>query len=641
MAYQNPLSGCPPFYHPYASANIAANPQSYLPNQAATVGDHSSLPNYISALNTLHGRVAVLETALAQAMSDKIAAEHAAQYVLKFIAKDRRGSINSSNHEKELKLEREVRAVNAENADLRSQLRKAILLQEGVMRSQGAKYTSNTETGVSPISPTAVSKAPFSVPTTNPTLVDLMDLEDMPDLDFSVGSSTSDDNLEQLNNYVQTPPRIDLVTRVLARSDKHTKLEQNMPHFVRRFVQDSFEESATLASGDHSPYYEQNCTPSDSFVTKHSQIYTGPQAEPANSFLTKILADRIYSKDHHTKPISQSYETGGSETKLDFEVLPEERFVPISETQLHGTRSLKQQPSISNETNLSTTETQPLAPNNGLFGHTNHLGQSFDGATYGPSELFSCPDDRENAIKEHQYSAGFQECRFPDLFRYGIRYEPPVCQTTTFKMVSIMNLPRDMTLNELMSKIRGGTVVSCNLLDTTSITGRFSALVRFLHEHEALAYDDFAAAHPIVFHGVRAHITTIKTPSWPLSLPLSKAIFNHHHTRCLEVVNFPRKITRAHLTRELRSSAVEYMQIRKDGILELRFSSIEHAGRAYGLLTTFRTYRQCGVSFAKDPCALPLDTLIESLERGRDEISDELDHQLNEDEKKNLLACAV
>ncbi|MCJ1402147.1 hypothetical protein MMC11_005366 [Xylographa trunciseda] len=595
------------------------------------MGDQASLPNYMATLNALHHRNAVLETNLAQAMSEKMAAEHATQYVLKLIATNRCASVESSGHEEKLRLEREIRVLNAENANLRMQLHESILHQEMPLRSRDATHSANPDTGTSSTYPIAVSREPSSVLRRDPTLVDLMDLEELPGLDHSAGSSTSDDDLEQLNKYVQTPPRIDFVTKARDISNQHTDSEQNT-HFVRRFLQDSFEGTATQASEEHSSNCEQHSIPNDQPIGKTSQVYSDLQETTANSFLDRILAERVYSMDHYTEAGTWSHKFADSEKNLDIEVLPGKSVVTTLQIQPEEPCSPKQESATANETKLSITE---------RHGNTAPSEQLSTGATCGPSELFSSRADREHAIKEHQFSAGFQECRFPDMFRYGIRYEPPANQTNIFKMVSIMNLPTDISLNELMSKIRGGTVVSCRLLDTTKITGRFSALVRFLHEHEALAYDEFAAAHPIVFRGSRAYTAMVKTPSWPLSLPHDKAIFNHQHTRCLEVVNFPRKISPAQLTRDLRYGAIEHKEMRKDGILELRFASIDHAGRAYGLLTTSYTYRQCGISFGKDPCTLPLDTLIEPLEEGHDGGINEFVHQLNGDEKKNLLAYSV
>ena len=329
-----------------------------------------------------------------------------------------------------------------------------------------------------------------------------------------------------------------------------------------------------------------------------------------NSILDQTIADRIYSENHHPKTTFQSYDIGCSKKNQDSKVISGDSFVASSELPDHRMQTTMQELPIAKQTTPRTTEAQPLARNNGSSPRVKLSEQTFEAATCGPTEIFSCRANREHAIKEHQYSAGSQERRFPDIFRYGIHYEPPTSEPNPFKMVSIMNLPIEISLEELMGKIRGGTVVSCNLLDTKSITGRFSALVRFLHGHEALAYDEFAAAHPIIFRGLRAHVTIVKTPSYPLSMPHTKAILNHHHTRCLEVVNFPPNIPRARLNHDLHPQAIEHMHKRTDGILEMRFSSIDHAGRAFGVLNTFREYRQCGVCFSEDPCALSLETLM-------------------------------
>ncbi|MCJ1286623.1 hypothetical protein MMC26_005969 [Xylographa opegraphella] len=609
---------------------MTQNQHPYLPNQAATMSDQAHTPKYTNTLNTLHRRIAVLETELAQAVSDKIAAEHAMQYVLKLVATDRRCIMASSGSVEEMRLECEVRSVNAENAYLRSQLRKVVLPQKMTSHSEDAEYNANPETGASSICPNAVSGVSSVPQGTNTALVDLMDLEEIPGLDRSTGSSTSDDDIEQLNHYVRTIPPIDLVTKECSVPEVYKEPEQNETHFVRRFVQNSFGDAATLTVGDQSSVFEQDYTSNDLLVLGTSESCNGLR-RPIVDSLDKNIAERRYSKDIYPEHASDNYKVGGAKTTVNAEVPAGVDFTTTLESLSHGTHSLEQELSIANETALSIIDPQLPPQSHDMFAD----------ATCGPSKLFTCVTDRESAIKNHRALTGFQECRFPDLFRCGIRYEPPASQTNTFRMVSIMNLPIDISLKELMAKIRGGTVVSCNLLDTRSITGTFSALVRFLHEHEALAYDDFAAAHPISFRGLRAQITIVKTPSWPLSLPHTKAIFNHHHTRSLEVVNFPRNVPPAQLTRDLRTHPIEHMQMRKDGILELKFSSIDHAGRAFGLLTTFRKYRECGVSFSEDPCALPLSTLLEPVGEGHSKTTDELVYQDNGGGKKNVLACAV
>ena len=174
-----------------------------------------------------------------------------------------------------------------------------------------------------------------------------------------------------------------------------------------------------------------------------------------------------------------------------------------------------------------------------------------------------------------------------------------------------MNLPLKTKVSELMNKIRGGTVVSCQLLDTVSISGSFSVLVQFLYEQDAIAYEDFAAENPIYFAGQRAHIKLIQTPSWPIVLS------DQQHTRCLKLYNFPTNIKQAQLRGDLRMHkasrimTIENMRMHKGQVLEVRFSSIKYAEKAYDVLTTNRAYKQCRVTFSRDPCTWPLDTLIE------------------------------
>ena len=229
-------------------------------------------------------------------------------------------------------------------------------------------------------------------------------------------------------------------------------------------------------------------------------------------------------------------------------------------------------------------------------------------------EIFDNASEFHHASMIHRNSTRSGELRFPDFFRYGIRFQPSPITPNTFQTLSIMNLPSNITLNELMAKIRGGIVVSCHLLDTMSITGSFSARVRFLQESKALAYDDFAAANPIIFDSRRACIRVVQTPSFPLSPQLMAKIIDGGRTRCLEIYNVPKEVAQYRILQDLRISktqvtGIEHMQMRKGRVLNLRFSSIWYAERAYAKLVSFRTYRSCRIVWAKDPCALQLHTL--------------------------------
>ncbi|KAI4088718.1 MAG: hypothetical protein LQ344_005874 [Seirophora lacunosa] len=224
--------------------------------------------------------------------------------------------------------------------------------------------------------------------------------------------------------------------------------------------------------------------------------------------------------------------------------------------------------------------------------------------------------EREDAIFVHKRCAGATDYLFPDYFRYGIRFRPDPTETDIYRTILVDNLPAGVTVSALLQKIRGGAIQSVKSLDTTSITGRLSALITFVHEKGARAALDHqarrgAATPPLEFDGVKARVTLLPTPTYPLCKKLQTAITKHAHTRCLAVTNFPRTaVAPADLERDLRvypamtTHRIVERKMRADGVLELGFASVDYAGWAFALLTRWHRYRGCKVSFAADPCAL-------------------------------------
>ena len=246
------------------------------------------------------------------------------------------------------------------------------------------------------------------------------------------------------------------------------------------------------------------------------------------------------------------------------------------------------------------------------LGKADHRNTSIDLISIS-ERLFASKSEREVAIMINKNAAGSDDLLFPDIFRFGIRYQPTSGESNAYRTVSIMNLPTSITENALISKIRGGILVSAELLDTTSITRSGSALVTFLYESSAKAFEKFASENGIYFAERRAHVKLLATATWPMRLPLQRAIFDHSHTRCLEISNFPCQIRPSTLRSDLRmhksmhADAIEYMRMRDDGILEIHFTSVSAAGKAYGILTNFRSYHQCHVKFSEDPCSFSLE----------------------------------
>ncbi len=237
-------------------------------------------------------------------------------------------------------------------------------------------------------------------------------------------------------------------------------------------------------------------------------------------------------------------------------------------------------------------------------------------ATPGRSTGFFDPEERHQAMKINMREAGAKDLRFPDLFRYGVRFTPDSNESNVYRTVRISGLPSDITMMKLLEKVRGGMVLDVKLLDTKSITGDMTGLVIFLHEHAAMAYEEHAQQYPISFNGFVARIETVSTPTWPIPINQRKAI-NDGTTRCFEVHNFPRTITPAMLRKELvvshvvKFNAVESISMSSDGVLGLRFSSVYFAGQASALFNCTRRYKGCVARFVPDPCAQPLETLLD------------------------------
>ena len=219
--------------------------------------------------------------------------------------------------------------------------------------------------------------------------------------------------------------------------------------------------------------------------------------------------------------------------------------------------------------------------------------------------------EREGAVFIHQRNASDQEVRFPDIFRYGIRFRPDPMEHNIYRTIVITQLPPTLTMSLLLEQIRGGAVMDAKLLDTTSIDSHSTALITFVHESEAKALESKAREEPLKFLGSPARVVLLPTPTWPTPGSLRAAINDHQRTRCLEVHNVPRGIKPAELDYDLRicrcmsTTRIEAKRLRPDGVLEIRFNSIRYAGQAYGILTKYPRYKYCIVMYAPDPCARP------------------------------------
>lgn len=255
-----------------------------------------------------------------------------------------------------------------------------------------------------------------------------------------------------------------------------------------------------------------------------------------------------------------------------------------------------------------------------------HTISAFSKSSFGPalkepvwevSTLFHSSTQRENTVALHKREAGASEHSFPDLFKYGVRFEPDPNERDIYRTVLIRGIPVETKMKELLEKVRGGMVVDAKLLDTQKLTGSNTALIIFLHEHAALAYEEYAQTNPVVLNGRQAVVIALPTPTYPMPISLRRAIEDHQHTRCLEVHKFPRHVPETKLRADLRvyfsisGHRLQHMKMRNDGILELHFSAVNYAGKGFGMLTTFKLYNGCKTFFVADPCAQPVETLLQ------------------------------
>lgn len=217
---------------------------------------------------------------------------------------------------------------------------------------------------------------------------------------------------------------------------------------------------------------------------------------------------------------------------------------------------------------------------------------------WSPERIFDSSHDREAAIliNKRCAKAAAGDVPYPDLFRHGIRYVPKNYEQDVYRTVAISRLPPCVTLMALLEKVRGGMLVDAKLVDTAKITSSNTALVTFLHETSAMAYEEYAKKHPIAFSNVVAQIVVVRTPTWPVPVNLRRGIEDFGKTRCFEVHNVPRNISLRTVRQELtaspvmKSDSLECMRLGADGVLGLRFSSIRAAGYSSALFSQTLRY---------------------------------------------------
>ena len=206
--------------------------------------------------------------------------------------------------------------------------------------------------------------------------------------------------------------------------------------------------------------------------------------------------------------------------------------------------------------------------------------------------------DRRHKLHHHQ------EEPMPSYFIYGIRYNPP-SNVGTFHQVIITGLPLGIQMYTLLNQVRGGMIVSCQILDTFKLTGCFSALIRFVNEADASGFANHTLRHPMVFSGRKVTAILIKTPSYPLPDELRRNILKNY-TRCLKVEGFTHNPMQRLQEICYTEGVIESCRLTPGaGALIIQFNSVQQASEVYHSFKNTHELASAKFSFLADPCAQP------------------------------------
>ncbi|KAI9755031.1 MAG: hypothetical protein M4579_004434 [Chaenotheca gracillima] len=221
---------------------------------------------------------------------------------------------------------------------------------------------------------------------------------------------------------------------------------------------------------------------------------------------------------------------------------------------------------------------------------------------------------RSAAIRINSSSAGFHDLRFPDFFRHGLLFKPKEDHDGVYRAVVITGLCSTVTAKDVLEHVRGGAVLSCRMMDTVSITGFKSAIITFVRSFSAVAFSQFMRGHALEPSGLRAQVTLLSTPTYPIAANQKKAVFDDHHTRCLLIRSTLGEISASAMRNQLETHSaihwdtIETMEARGAEQLLVRFTSISAASSASARLARSGQNRHLRVTFYPDPCATPLDS---------------------------------
>lgn len=224
--------------------------------------------------------------------------------------------------------------------------------------------------------------------------------------------------------------------------------------------------------------------------------------------------------------------------------------------------------------------------------------------------LYTTPEEKHLAFS---YSNLTHHTSFTDLpvFRYGLRYLPLKDEANTFRTVKIEDLPLHVSLDQVLDKIRCGTIFSAQLLNTGGITNYHTAIVIFLDQCAALHFQRYATNTQLCIAGQRARISIVNTPTYPMPVHFENLIRQNGYTRCISILDFQIPIMDTLVSLLQNSICGDYVECLEEGDSKrgicLRFHSIKIAVIAFKLLKDHHQLSKCKIVNTSDPCARPIE----------------------------------
>ena len=439
-------------------------------------------------------------------------------------------------------------------------------------------------------------------------LIDLLDpLEYTTERPDDKSHSSQETNFQSFNPNTSKDGQGPVQSGDKTRNHRHDATESNAPYaHIRRFPKKTNEstvaedptthmEASELSSGRLTPYEELSYSSSDDTDNQKSPVHSG------NTSLNTSFSGHQETFTAQTEAIEEERRKAKCN---DARLSPFNK--QASRKQHHG---FEHSIWASRRDEIRAFPVF-LSPDERWAKYCENIDvRETDSANPKPMDQSSPKDCNSTDSESDDEIANFNRFRFLDTC--GICFHPyDSDEQDSYRTVIISGLPLDYTMTQILNEVRGGMVLEAKSLDTTTITGSKSVMLTFVKGIAATSLEAHAKRYGFFVSGQQVHVSLVQTPTTPMSKKIHDGIKTSYHTRCLDVRDFPRKITPQALRYDLKPmktstfDLIESMSMNAEGVLELRFLSIDAAVNAFYHLTA-RKYSQCQVEYGKDPCTQP------------------------------------